>query len=105
MFVTADDFPLPANLIESDDERKCQVTFRQTVSKGRIVTRFSTPEQASVKVVQAIRNWEAGRAGSPMPTQDSLLASQIKSVSYRVAVVNQSTLISDDEVKTGMAAL
>lgn len=105
VFLTADDFPLAANLIESDEARKSQLAFRQKVSKGRIITRFATPDQASVKVVQAIRNWEASQAGSPMPTQASLLASQIKSVSYRVAVLNHSTIVTDDEVKTAVAAL
>lgn len=48
VFMTADDFPLAANLIESDEERKCQLAFRQRISTGRIITRFSTPEQVSV---------------------------------------------------------
>ncbi len=105
VFMTADDFPLAANLIESDEERKCQLAFRQKVSKGRIITRFSTPDQVSVKVVQAIRNWEASQAASPMPTQASLLASQIKAVSYRVAVLNHGTTLTDDEVRTAVSAL
>jgi hypothetical protein len=56
-------------------------------------------------VVQAIRNWEAKRAGNPLPTQEVLLASQIHSVSYRVAAINQSTTVSDEEVIVAMAAL
>ena len=105
VFMTAEDYPLAANLIEADDERKHQLAFRTKVSKGRIVTRFSTPDQVSVKVVQAIRNWEAARAGNPLPTQEVLLASQIHSVSYRVAVMNQSATVSDDEVTAAMAVL
>jgi hypothetical protein len=105
VFITAEDYPLAANLIESDEERKCQLAFRQRVSKGRIITRFATPEQVSVKVVQAIRNWEASQASGAIPTQASLLASQIKSVSYRVAVLNQSTSVSDEEAQTAVAAL
>jgi hypothetical protein len=103
-FLTADDFPLAANLIESDEDRKCQLAFRQKVSKGRLVTRFSTPDQASVQVVQAIRNWEASQAALT-PTQATLLVSQIKSVSYRVAVMNRSTSLTDEEVRTVVAAL
>jgi hypothetical protein len=105
VFMTAEDYPLPANLIEADEERKCQLEFRKKVSKGRIVTRFSTADQVSVKVVQAIRNWEAARAGNPAPTQEALLASQVHSVSYRVAVINESTIVSDAVVKAAMAAL
>ena len=104
VFMTAEDYPLAANLIESDESRKSQLAFRQKVAKGRIVTRFATPDQASIKVVQAIRNWEASKAAS-QPTQATLLVSQIKSVSYRVAVLNHSALVTDDEVKTAVAAL
>ncbi len=54
-------------------------------------------------MVQAIRNWEAARAGNPAPTQEVLLASQVHSVSYRVAVMNESTMVSDEEVTAAMA--
>jgi Domain of unknown function (DUF4062) len=105
VFMTAEDYPLAANLIEADEERKCQLEFRKKVSKGRIITRFSTADEVSVKVVQAIRNWEAARAGNPAPTQEVLLTSQVHSVSYRVAVKNESTMVSDEEVTAVMAAL
>ena len=105
VFMTAEDFPLAANLIESDEDRKCQTAFRQKISGGTMIAWFSTPEQVAVRVVQAIRNFEAEQAASPMPTQASLLASQIKSVSYRVAVLNHSATVTDDEVRTAVAAL
>jgi hypothetical protein len=105
VFMTAEDYPLAANLIEADEQRSCQLEFRSKVSKGRIVTRFSTANEVSVKVVQAIRNWEAARAGSPAPSQEVLLTSQVHSVSYRVAVINLSTLVSDDEATAAMGAL
>jgi uncharacterized protein DUF4062 len=104
VFMTAEDFPLPANLIESDESRQRQLVFRKTVATGRIVTRFSSPNEVSIKVVQAIRNWEASRAAG-LPTQASLLASQINSVSYRVAVLNESKTVSDDEVRAAVVAL
>jgi hypothetical protein len=105
VFVTAEDYPLAANLIESDQDRQYQAAFRQEVMQGRIVTRFSTPEQASVKVVQAIRNWEAMQNANAKPTQASLLASQLKPLSYRVAVLNRSTRLTDDEVRAAVGAL
>jgi hypothetical protein len=105
VFMTAEDYPLAANLIEADEERKYQLEFRKKVSKGRIITRFSTADEVSVKVVQAIRNWEAARAGDPAPTQEVLLTSQVHSVSYRVAVMNESTMVCDEEVTAFMAAL
>jgi hypothetical protein len=100
VIMTAEDYPLAANLMEADEERKCQLEFRKKVSKGRIITRFSTPDEVSFKVVQAIRNWEAA-----VPAQEMLLKSQVHSVSYRVAVLNESTMVSDEEVTAAMAAL
>jgi hypothetical protein len=104
VFMTSEDYPLAANLIEADEERKCQLEFRKKVSEGRVITRFSTADQVSFKVVQAIRNWEA-RKGNPAPTQEVLLTSQVHSVSYRIAVMNESTMVSDEEVIAVMAAL
>jgi hypothetical protein len=75
VFMTAENYPLAADLIEADEERKCQLAFRQKVSKGRMITRFSTADEVSFKVVQAIRNWEAERAGNPAPCQEVLLMS------------------------------
>ena len=98
VFVTAEDYPLAANLIESDEARKRQSAFRAKVAEGRIVTRFSSPDEIPVKVVQAIRNWEAS-------AQEALLASQVSSVSYRIAVTNESATVSDDEARAAMAAL
>jgi hypothetical protein len=104
VFMTAEDYPLAANLIEADVERKCQLEFRKKISEGRVITRFSTADQVSFKVVQAIRNWEA-RKGNPAATQEVLLTSQVQSVSYRIAVMNGSTIVSDEEVVAVMAAL
>src|SRR5262245_42740438 len=105
VFMTVENFPLAANLIETDEERECQVEFRKKVSKGRVVSRFSTADEVAVRVVQAIRNWEALRAGNPAPTHEVLLTSQIHSVSYRVTVMNETTMVSDEEVTAAMAAL
>jgi len=63
VFMTAEDFALPANLIESEDNRDRQAAFRTKLSSGRIIARFSDPQEVAVLVVQAIRNWEASLAG------------------------------------------
>jgi hypothetical protein len=105
VFLTTEDYPLPANLIEKDEDRQSQALFRAKAAKGRMVTPFTTPDQVSFKVVQGIRNWETSRPAGNVPSQATLLASQIKSVSYRVAVLNQSTRVSDDEIKTAVVAL
>jgi len=102
-FLTVEDFPIPANLFESERDRKSQNAFRQKLSKGRIVTRFASPDEISVKLIQAIRNWEASNPRTP--TQASLLTSQINPLSYRVSVVNQSTQVSDDEARKAVGAL
>lgn len=104
VFMTAEDFPLPANLIESEESRQRQLVFRKTVATGHVVARFCNPDDASKKVLQAIRNWEASRAAG-LTTQENLLASQIHSVSYRVAVLNESKTVSDDEVRAAVVAL
>lgn len=64
VFLTADDFPLPSNLIEPDDLRKRQHEFRERASQGRIVVKFSEPDELAKYVIQAIRNMEAGQAAS-----------------------------------------
>jgi hypothetical protein len=61
VFLTSEDFPLPSNLIEPDDKRKLQQAFRERISNGRIVVRFSNPAELATRVVQAIRNWESSR--------------------------------------------
>src|SRR5450631_1532187 len=105
VLVTAEDYPLAANLIESDEARKSQTKFRTLLSKNRIVTRFSTPAQASTKVVQAIRNWEASKTDGANLTQANLLASQIKPLSYRVSFLNRSTQVNDEEAHAAVKAL
>jgi hypothetical protein len=103
VFLTSEDFPLPANLIETDEDRKCQARFREKATNGRMVARFSTPEQISTEVVTAISNWEASRAGQQ--TQAILVASQVNSVSYRVAILNRSSTLSDKDLGEAVDAL
>jgi Domain of unknown function (DUF4062) len=96
VFVTDEDFLLPANLFESETMRKRQQAFRKKATNGRIAVRFSGAKDIGIKVVQALRNWEA--TPTTMAEQTKLLNSQIQSVSYRIAIINQSTAAPDDEV-------
>ena len=105
VFLTDDDFLLPANLFEQDKPRKRQLAFRKKISGDRIVAQFSTCKDIAVKVVQALRNWEASLAPKAAASQSKLLNSQIQTVSYRVAVFNQSTSVADAEVEAAIAAL
>jgi len=101
VIMTAEDYPLAANPIEADKDRECQHKFRKKISKDRIIDRFSTADEVSVKVVQAIGNWERRRG----PTREVLQKTRVRSVSYRVAVMNKSTMVCHDEVTAAMAAL
>jgi Domain of unknown function (DUF4062)/NACHT domain len=58
IFVAPDDFPLPANLVESDKRRARQQAFRARVQGERVRATFASAEQLATQVVQAIRNWE-----------------------------------------------
>ena len=63
MFLTADNFPMPANLREKEEEWHAQQTFRKRVSEERIRGTFLLPEEVALKVTQAIRNWERDLPG------------------------------------------
>jgi hypothetical protein len=58
VFLTTDDFPVPASAVETDRGRRKQDAFRRKIA-GRTVERFGSCVELSTKVVQAIRNWEA----------------------------------------------
>jgi len=72
MFLAPEDFPLPAHLVEPDERRKKQRAFRERVSAERIRDTFSTPDDLTWRVVQAIHNWELQQAAvdqRPAPTR------------------------------------
>jgi tetratricopeptide (TPR) repeat protein len=62
MFIAPEDFPLPANLWESDEKREKQRAFRQRVSQARIRDTFTSTDDLARRVVAAIRNWEQEQA-------------------------------------------
>ena len=53
MFLADDDFSVPQNLIESEEERDKQLAFRQRVEDDRLYGFFSTPQDLATKVTQA----------------------------------------------------
>jgi hypothetical protein len=61
VFLTTEDFLIPASVAESLTARRKQDAFRKKIGNGVWVT-FSTCNELSTKVVQAIRNWEASPA-------------------------------------------
>lgn len=56
MFLAPEEFPMPADLIESDDIRERQANFRARISQDRTVAFFQTPEVLAGQVIRAIHN-------------------------------------------------
>ena len=57
VFLSPEDFPLAADLIESDDKRTAQKEFREKASGERILDTFGSPDDLASRVMQAIHNW------------------------------------------------
>ena len=64
MFLAPEDFPLPAHLVEPDEQRKKQRAFRDRVNTEQIRDTFSTPDDLTWRVLQAIHNWEQQQAAA-----------------------------------------
>lgn len=58
MFFAPYDFPIPANLIESDDKRKKQGAFRKRVSENCIRSEFTSEADLATKIIVSIYNLE-----------------------------------------------
>lgn len=72
MFFAPDDFPVPYNLIETEDKRQKQRSFREAVSRERIRDTFTLPKDLARRVIQAIHNWEQEQtAATNRPTTAS----------------------------------
>jgi tetratricopeptide (TPR) repeat protein len=66
MFLAPEDFPVPADLHESDDKRARQRKFRDQVNADQIRDTFTSVDDLARRVVAAIRNWERGMGtGAP----------------------------------------
>jgi tetratricopeptide (TPR) repeat protein len=62
MLIAPEDFPLPANLIETTKKQRKQRGFRKRVMGERVCPTFSSAADLAEQVVQAIRNWEQQEA-------------------------------------------
>jgi tetratricopeptide (TPR) repeat protein len=62
MFIAPEDFRFPANLIEPDNKRERQRSFRQRVASERTRDSFTSPEDLAWRVERAIHNWQHGQA-------------------------------------------
>ena len=56
MFVAPEEFPVPANLIESDEKRDRQQSFRRRVLRDPTAGFFSTSAELAERVVEALHN-------------------------------------------------
>lgn len=77
VFLTADDFAGPSP-DEPEEMRARQQSLRSELGAARVVSRFSDPQDAAIKVMQAVRNWEAsGRGGSASTLRLSIEGSTV----------------------------
>ena len=67
VFVAADDFTLPASLIEADRARDKQRAFRERAKSGHIASFFRHPHELATKVVLSLRNSKPKTAPLPRP--------------------------------------
>lgn len=59
IFLTTDDFAIPAKLAEPMSKRKRQDAFRKRLLKDRVVSMFTNGAELAPKVLQAIHHWQA----------------------------------------------
>jgi hypothetical protein len=104
IFMSREDFLLPANLIEPQHLRTRQMAFRKKLSGKTIIVQFGSCDEIAAKISQAIRNWEAALPSPESPVQAKLLSSQISSVAYRIAVLDQSAAVSNRDLSRAVRA-
>jgi hypothetical protein len=95
MFVAPADFPLAANLIESEDKKAKQWSFRERVDNERVRAEFNSPDDLATKVIIAIQNWESKR----MPDQIDRIAIQDKSNPLSPYIIVEQTSEQFNEQK------
>jgi hypothetical protein len=108
MFMAVDDFPLPANLRESQSQWDRQRAFRERVNHGEIRERFCGMEEEGLatKVVVAIGNWSGDTASRGVaalpglmqgPIRDSVVRSQAKfeTVSTQIDIIASNKSMHD----------
>ena len=99
MFLMSEDHALRAADVETGFGAAKVREFRQRIAEERIIASFSSPEDLRAQVVQALSEFRAA------PDREELVASQIASARYLIAVLNQATSVSAEEVKAVVAAL
>ena len=57
IFVSSEDFPVPARLMESEEKQAKQRAFRERVSRNQLRATFCSPSELAQGVMQAVHNW------------------------------------------------
>jgi hypothetical protein len=99
MFLMSPDHPLCAADVETGPGADQLHAFRERIRKERVISTFNSPEDLRADLAQALSEFRVS------PDREELVASQILSVKYRVAVVNQAASVSTEEVRRVVAAL
>jgi tetratricopeptide (TPR) repeat protein len=75
MFIATEDFPVPENLVETDDKRRKQRAFRERVQNQRyIYDSFSSPDKLANHVVSALHNLvDQPDVAGPLPPQPAFV--------------------------------
>jgi len=73
--------------------------FRQRLTATHVVKFFTSPQDLRAHIVNALSQFRRE------PAQADLLRSQVSGTRYRVAIINQSTAASDEQVSAVVAAL
>lgn len=58
IFLSREDMSLPITLVESDEMRRRQTSFRARISAERVRDTFTSPADLAERVVRAISNWQ-----------------------------------------------
>ena len=67
MFVTSDDFPIPAGITkETKEDQQRQERFQKQIRRSRPVPKFAKPNELAVLVLQAIYHWHLETYGEPL---------------------------------------
>jgi len=99
IFFMHEDHPLKAADVEKGKGAARLDQFKKRLGKAHVVNFFRSPEDLRAHVINSLSQFRR------TPLQEDLLRSQIGPVSYRLAVINKSTLINNKQAKIAVSAL
>jgi hypothetical protein len=99
IFIMHEDHPLKAADVEKGKGAVKLAAFKNRLTKAHVVNYFKSPDDLRANVINSLSQFRSA------PWQEDLLRSQIGSLLYRVAVINNTAVLADDEVKAVVTAL